>query len=425
VVKNLACRLLNESLNYGLVSVLQRSNASLTLEQTKQLAKLMMDEQKKGRNVLLSGSTLVQAVTGKRFGDNYDLDIYCTHESLPALRGLLAKHYGLCCQSAFPQYGQNSNRSFNFNPGIHRVESYVRQSDATILDAATVARRFFQADMAQQAALQDDPDIPDEPIVDMTYHNWRNECIYRMQKNNRSRFPPGYPITASPKGNGPKCIDLIVCEGSPEETIQNFDLNICKCTFTGDKFHIPSPFDTFHLRTKSDQFTDFVIKYMKYFLQPAASNPFSFATNDQILSRLRSKKVTNNMMMHIMQSFLKTAQLEDCSLPLLEYENALLSVHTSWKITPRYFLQLHNKCIKRVNRLLKYIKRDINVPEVDDLLRKRFLLPKPEESDERVVKRRKIDQARAQLTQHINHGVDDFLSLILLKKPQTQCTADV
>ena len=76
----------------GLVCALKRSNASLSLEQAQQLARLQMNEKKKGRSVLLAGSTLVQAVTGRRF-DNFDLDIYCTRESLPALRRLLTRDF--------------------------------------------------------------------------------------------------------------------------------------------------------------------------------------------------------------------------------------------------------------------------------------------------------------------------------------------
>ncbi len=68
-VTNIASKLLNESLLQGLVRVLERSNASISIsiDQAKKFVKLQMDEMNQGRKVLLSGSAVVQAATGKRF----------------------------------------------------------------------------------------------------------------------------------------------------------------------------------------------------------------------------------------------------------------------------------------------------------------------------------------------------------------------
>lgn len=410
IVKNVASRMLIESQIQGLVSVLQRSNASITLNQARQLAKLQVEELKQGRSVLLSGSTLVQAVTGKCF-DNFDLDIYCVKESLPALRRLLADHFGLCCQSALPDY-EGEDLSFpNFNnAGIHHVETYILPNESTrTLRAASVARRFFRAHMANQAMLQGDTDVPVDHNVDLSYLNKRNEFIYKLQKKYKTyRFPPSFPITLSPKENGPKVVDVIVCKSTPEQTIENFDLEICKCTFDGHKIHIVSRADTFNLRTKADHFTKLGNHYMRYFLEPSASNPISFASNDEVLSRLRSRKVTNDMIMHIMQSFLRAAQMHKCKLPLLGSDNALLSSNTSWMITPRYFLHLHNEIIKRFKRVLKYLQRDIDIPMIDDALRTR-LFRRPEIHLTSTAKRRKLNHSFLQhmLTQHMNEEYED------------------
>ena len=141
VVKNVAARLVKESLVQGLVSVFQRSNAHVSLEQAMELAKLQNSERKKGRSVLLSGSSLVQTVTGKRF-DNFDLDIYCNKESLPRIRGLLVGKFGMVCQSALPYYGDEED-ALNTS-SIHHVETYVLPNESMeTLSITGVRRRYY------------------------------------------------------------------------------------------------------------------------------------------------------------------------------------------------------------------------------------------------------------------------------------------
>eukprot|EP00986_Skeletonema_menzelii_P013363 scaffold7692_cov121-Skeletonema_menzelii.AAC.1 len=322
-VKNVACRMVKESLVRGLVSVFQRSNACISREQARQLAMLQISESEKGRSVLLSGSTLVQAVTGKRF-DNFDLDVYCTKESLTKIRGLLME-FGMVCQSALPYYGDEED-TLNTS-GIHHVETYTLPNESTkILSMASVMRKYFRAKMAMQAAVEGDTtNVWYDRIVDMSYFNKRNECLHKMQRQKKYRFPTFFPITASPKGNGQKAIDIIVCKKSPEETIAQFDIEICKCTFDGATFHIISP-DAFNLRSTASKFTKLGNQYMSYFLQPT---PLINGT-DCAISRLRSHDVTNEMMMHIIQCFLKAATEDNCKLPLLDHENALLNENISW-----------------------------------------------------------------------------------------------
>ena len=363
-VKNVAARLVKESLVRGLVSVFQRSNAHVSLEQAMELAKLQNSERKKGRSVLLSGSSLVQTVTGKRF-DNFDLDIYCNKESLPRIRGLLVGKFGMVCQSALPYYGDEED-ALNTS-SIHHVETYVLPNESMeTLSITGVRRRYYRAKMAQQAAAEGDTENL-WAHVDMSYLNKRNECLYKMQRYTKYKFPRDFPITVSPKGNGPKAVDIVVCKSSPEETIAQFDIEICKCTFDGTNFQIISP-EAFQLRTTASKFTKLGNQYMSYYLQPVPTG----LAGQYFISRMRSRDLTNNMMMHIIKCFLKAATNDNCDLPLLEHENALLNEDISWKITPRYFLKLHNQIVTQLKRVLKYLERGIDV-QIDDAIKSKFL----------------------------------------------------
>ena len=358
---NVAKRMLKESLIQGLVSVSKNSNASISIEQAKQLAKFQIDEKKKGRSVLISGSTMVQTVTGNRFND-YDLDIYCSKKTLPKLRTLLSKHFGMVCQSALPWYGDFHSAD------IHHVESYIIPNESTTISSvATVRRRYWRAKMAQLAADEDETNEPwYDANVDMSYINKRNEHVYDMQRHAGYRFPRKFPITLSPKGNGPKAIDIIVCESSPQETIDQFDIEICKCTFDGDQFEISSYLDTFNLRTTVDEFTQLLNHYTAYFFVGKLA-----LTTEPI--HIPYHGVPNNLVMHIIQCFLKAATEHDCKLPLLESDNAMLEDNTAWRITPLYFLKLHNKLMRQLQRVMKYVQRGIDVTMIDDAVKARFL----------------------------------------------------
>ena len=354
-VKNIATRLINQSMIVGLVCALKRSNASLSLEQAQQLARLQMNEKKKGLSVLLAGSTLVQAVTGRRF-DNFDLDIYCTRESLPALRRLLTRDFGLCCESAFPEYGTDR---FTSNPlvcqSIHHVEKYVKNTDTVATwPAANVSSLFFQANMARG-----NPGILNDNLVSDLFLNSRNNYIHRLQRYKKYRFPPSFPITKKTNGNGPKVIDIIVCNHTPEQVIAQFDLDICKTRFDGDKVQINSHIDAFNLRTKVDDFNELTKNYIPYLLDPSPSNPFTNDSSLSPLSLLKEGNVTNKMLLYIMHCFLKTAALNHCNLPNLTSESNDADQH--WVLTSNYFIHLHNKTLRRLDRLKKYHDRGIDM----------------------------------------------------------------
>lgn len=379
-VPNVASRLLKESLLYGFVSALERSNVALSIGQGRKLAQLQLDQLRKGRKVLISGSAVVQAATGKRFG-NYDLDIYCTKESVPALREFLLREVGMCCQSVHPCYGERQGRVYlNETQTIHHVETYIPNSESvSTVDAAAIARRFYRAWNAQQAALGNDINAlpPQAMNVDMSYLNYRNEMVYRMQKYRRHKFPKDYPFALSPQGSGRKFIELIVCRTNPEEVIEGFDLEICKCKFNGERIQVVSMEETFNSRTKSDDYIKFINCYMPVYLKTLTLRLTLDLTIPPInvLKTLKADSVSNETMMHIMHCFANTMKTAEKSVQLTvlgtEHFN-ILRCSENYVSIPHYFLALHNKLVTQLNRALKYCKRGIHVP-INDELKAMFL----------------------------------------------------
>ena len=375
VVTNVASRLIQESLLHGLLRVLKRNNASISIDQAKELIKLQVDEMNKGRKVLLSGSAVVQAATGKQF-DNYDLDFYCTRGSVPLFRELMLS-FGYCCQSVLPCYGEDDAYQY---PGetqsIHHVETFIPISEAVKTEEiGKIVARYNQArDAHLLLAAEGDEGMPQQN-VDMSFMNFRNMCLSALQRIKDQKFPKHYPFTMSPKGNRLKCgsIELIVCMTSPEEVLTRFDLDICKCSFDGRRVQVVSIQDTFNSRTKSDR-VNFINCYMQHFLNP--TEHYAMLKGDiNGLDHLVPWHTSNDMMMHIMQCFVNTANCVDhrsnrtvfgTSFP---QKFSLLHSNENFELSPRFFLALHNKLIKQFKRALKYSEREIDIPISDTLTR--------------------------------------------------------
>lgn len=74
-------------------------------------------------------------------------------------------------------------------------------------------------------------------------------------------------------------IDLIVARRStksPKDLLQGFDLNICKASFDGSKFHIPNPHQTFSRKTTMEPSRKAIVEsYVNHFQSPGDGMAFS------------------------------------------------------------------------------------------------------------------------------------------------------
>ena len=374
-VSNLASRLLQESLIQGYTRVIQ---GTMSIDEARRMAKFQVEESSKGRKVLLSGSAAVQAVTGKRF-EEFDLDFYANRASVSGFRKLM-RDFGYCCESVSPQYEDWGETC------IHHVETYIPCSSTETVAISTLNSSYYRAWNAHVAAEESDDEVPEE-LIDMSFLSFRNACLYNVQRDSQLRFPRDYPVALRPMNSSTgqdnttarnKCksgsIQLIVCRTCPTQVIAKFDMDICKCNFDGKRFHIVSPKDTFNFRTKGGDRMKFMNEYFPNFFRGEYGGCFNYspsktsgsnALSPVTLNHISDTEVSDEMLLHIIASVVKTAKRvgNNAQLAVLGTDNfRLLYSGSRVDYTPKYFADLHNKQVTLLQRALKYMKRGIDVP---------------------------------------------------------------
>ena len=391
-ITNLSSRLLQESLMQGFFSVVRIGDPAMQNNNARRIIEFQQAESSKGRKMLLSGSAAVQAVTGKRF-EEFDLDFYASRASVPGFRKLM-REFGYCCESVYPHYDHTLPHYGDWDqPYIHHVETYIPCQSTETVAMSTLTSSYYRAWNAHLAAEESDDDVPQEQ-VDMSFLSYRNACLHKIQKGCWHRFPRNYPVALTPINNtngrdntvtSNKCksgsIQLVVCRACPTRVIDMFDMDICKSYFDGSLFHIVSMSDTFNFRTKGDERMKFMNEYFPHFFQGDIGSSFnysplkSFSSNNALgpvtLNHISDTEVSDEMLMHIIASVVKTAKRVDprTQLTVLGTDNfRLLYSGSCIDYTPKYFAYLHNKQVTLLQRALKYMRRGIDVPLNPDIL---------------------------------------------------------
>jgi hypothetical protein len=207
-------------------------------------------------SVAMSGSIVVQAVLGDQW-DGSDIDVYCTQGAAPAVRTWLINDVNQVLVGVHASYCPGERGS-----NIHHVEHWANEPKVGKIfecQCATgrVKWRFDKAasnhaspmymqgrdlydndevingDMHPSCAIHTDGDLTPIPFE----HRLLDQC----DENGRSKSKKE---TVN--------IDLIVVdpESSVADAIEDFDIVICKCSWDGIKFSIPTPTDTFERRSK-------------------------------------------------------------------------------------------------------------------------------------------------------------------------------
>lgn len=384
-ITNLSSRLLQESLMHGLFSVVRIGDPAMHINNARRIIEFQQAESSKGQRVLLSGSAAVQIVTGKRF-EEFDLDFYASRASAPGFRKLM-REFGYCCESVYPHYDHTSPHYGDFDQTyIFHVETYIPCESTETVAISTLTSSYYRAWNAHLAAQESDDEVPQE-LVDMSFLSYRNACLHRIQRDCWHRFPRNYPVALTPINSTPgqdntatrnKCksgsIQLVVCRACPTRVIDMFDMDICKSRFDGKLFQIVSMADTFNFRTKGDDRMKFMNEYFPHFFQGDIGSSFnysplkSFSSNNVLgpvtLNHISDTEVSDEMLMHIIASVVKTAKRVDprTQLTVLGTDNfRLLYSGSNVDYTPRYFAHLHNKQVTLLQRALKYMRRGIDV----------------------------------------------------------------
>lgn len=378
-VTNLASRLLQETLVQGVSNVIQTQTA-LTGNEIRRIVKFQEDESRKGRQVLLTGSAVVQAITGKRFKDDEsDLNFVCDQNSASGFRQLM-RDFSYCCESVITNNCDHAQLYHYCQGYFLHVETFIPRKDISTLPISTLVGEYYRAWNAQLAAEEGDEEVPPERELSalMSFLNDRNKYLYYIQKHSTCRFPKDYPIALTPPKNFDRLdifgttntrkkgsIQLVVCfrTADPVHAIANSDMDICKSTFNGERMHIVSVNDAFNYRTNStNHYMTFANAYVPHYLGSHGPNPKTALTYID--------EWTMEDILYIICCVSKAAMTVDRETQLTVLGPDIFALlHSGGGFvdapTRRRFVVLHNNVVRLLQLALKYFDRGIDVPLSD------------------------------------------------------------
>lgn len=179
--------------------------------------------------------------------------------------------------------------------------------------------------------------------------------------------------------NGTGNIDLIVAKTCihTSSLLDGFDLEICKASFDGKKFHIPDPHLTFAGKTRMEPNRRAVVgSYVKHHRQPDYLTPIEYSRLASSTIRAVRRDVPNTPFYRLLDI---AATLPDRYNP--DAEEALFAFRGSFQdpvVQAKWGppIQFHNWCCALIKRLCKYQKRGIEVVDAptipDDFTIDRF-----------------------------------------------------
>ena len=187
---------------------------------------------------------------------------------------------------------------------------------------------------------------------------------------------PGGNLPFDFKGTG--SIDLIVAKTCipTSSLLDGFDLDICKASFDGKKFHIPDPHLTFAGKTRMESNRRAVVgSYVKHHRQPDYLTPIEYSRLASSTIRAVRKEVPNAPFYRLLDI---AATLPDRYNPdaqgLFVFRGPFQDPVVQAKWGPP--IQFHNWCCALIKRLRKYQKRGIEVVDAptipDDFTIDRF-----------------------------------------------------
>ncbi|KAL7541679.1 hypothetical protein ACHAXR_011125 [Thalassiosira sp. AJA248-18] len=380
----LATRLLRQSLLSSLGRVLEHSKSGITLE-----AALALPE-----GGLIAGSTMVQACLGR--WNNSDVDVYCSAKAAPQVRSWLVEKANCMFVGLNDGYIDMVDKRlvYTVDTKIHHVEewgSVFIQDEMEDVDAGIGHEALTKTEYYNEA-------VSWGKNCQSTYIDWKfkHGLAFDLLGVDNGK---AYDVKPKPGGDlpfdfcGRGNIDLIVArvadprakrqtkkksskkgrgggkEVTPFDLLGDFDLEICKASFDGQRFRIPDPHRTFQSRSTMEPNRRAVVSsYVKHFkpvkqysLEPIAQSVHASST---------IKAVRQDVPNAPFYSLLDIAE----SLPD-RFDPGAMFGHGTFLGDPlvqaKYGapIQFHNFTRKLINRLRKYQQRGIEVvdaPAVDN-----------------------------------------------------------
>ena len=158
-------------------------------------------------------------------------------------------------------------------------------------------------------------------------------------------------------------VDLIVASAglSASDLLEGFDLDICKASFDGKKFHIPNPHLTFAGKTKMESNRRAIVgSYVRHHHSEGRIEPMDFSR----LASATIRAVRTDVPRTPFYGRLDIAdRLPDRYNPNDGWNDSVEQMLHNPLVKLKYGapIQFHNWCCKLVKRLRKYQKRGIEV----------------------------------------------------------------
>lgn len=342
---------LHASHRISLTQILRHTSPLFSLEKAKALSNsIQLINSRPQKSLLLSGSTLVQAATGLIFPNPKDLDFYTNMRALKDARNML-KEMGFLCHNIRKSYYEDNDLL------IHHIESYVidTNTDSGEKRPSLSAYEIERGWKINRHLL---------PLPD--YH--RGKAISQL---GRCRFSRSFPLTQSADEHITKIVDLVVLNGgfSPRDALTRFDLGICKGYFDGKNFgNIQSEKTYFFVSDWDLNWQVLVNSYITAFLAEC-----DLPEDGDRLSLLSISKNNINEQLQLMKSFTVAAAKDNrwqfpCSRHGFSNCDCRVDI-----LNNDYLFKLHTRIVEQLRRALKYIRRGIDIPSLNDELITIFL----------------------------------------------------
>jgi len=274
---------MHQAMDRSLDKVLCKSRISVAFRQNIRESFSQLAAGLPPNSVEITGSTMVQAALNKDWTETSDVDLICTAGVAEQVRSWLFGQLGLTLASV--QYGykteaangtDNDDMDWNVDP-IHHVESYVpTPEDGEPCSIKGSDSNFFEFSLLRAIVpvegrftlLAENNSGSDVELVKSNVEKTHELVIIRgtlgsdlnrwwqnpLRPNIYITTLPGVEFRFEPRlfGSSRKAVDLIVLKSGStiEDHKCRFDMNICKASFNGEVYSIPTPVDTFRFRTR-------------------------------------------------------------------------------------------------------------------------------------------------------------------------------
>jgi len=328
---------------------------------------------------VIAGSTMVQACLGvlwgeggeKTYGDGKsDVDIFCSAKAAPAVRSWLVEK----SDCMFVGLGDtiyvcgvtSEDMVYAIDTNIHHVEhwgsisaneSHLGYEESPPPDGNVKNTEYYKKVVGYGKQCQSS--------INWKFENTMHHPDLGIDRNKAYDVKPksggDLPYDFHGEGN----IDLVVGRLkdksgnkniTPGDLLSDFDLEICKCSFDGKKFHIADPHNTFSGKTQMEPKRRAVVSSYANHFSPPANNKYM----DGDVAAFHTSAVIRKVRVDIPSSPFYGRLDFAASLPNRYNPQDLLHDRIT-RVKYGASIQFHNFVKKLIDRLKKYQSRGIEV----------------------------------------------------------------